>query len=133
MPRPPSITALALLVIGLALYNALGAFTAIQGYTVLRELPLSLPPAYLVGRGVVWALVFGALSGGLWWLNHWGRLGTPIALTLYLGLGWVERLVFAQSDYARSSAPFFLALHLIILAAVWYWLLRRPIRQAFTE
>jgi hypothetical protein len=133
MPRPASITFLVLLVLGLAAYNALGAYAAIQGYTVLRELPLSLPPAYLVGRGAVWALVFAVLSAGLWRLKHWGRLGTPSALSIYLALGWVERLVFAGSDYARSSALFFLALHGVCLAVVWAWLLRRPIRQSFTE
>lgn len=133
MPRPTSVTILALAVLCIAAYHALGAAAAIQGYTVLQQLPLALPPAYLLGRGVVWAAVFAALAGGLWWMKHWARLGTPIALTVYVAAGWVERLGFAQSDYAQVSAPCFAALQVLGLALVWGLLLRRPTRQSFTE
>lgn len=133
MPRPTSVTFLALAVLCLAAYHALGAAAAVQGYTVLQALPLALPPAYLLGRGVVWALAFAALAGGLWWMKQWARLGTPIACTVYVAAGWVERLVFAQSDYAQTSAPCFALLHGLALAAVWGLLLRRQTRQSFTE
>jgi hypothetical protein len=133
MPRPTSVTLLALLVLCIGVYHALGAAAAIQGYTVLQEMPLALPPAYLLGRGVVWALAFAALAVGLWRQRHWGRLGAPVALTLYVAAGWVERLVFAQSDYAQVSAPCFALLQGLALAAVWGLLLRRQTRQSFTE
>jgi hypothetical protein len=133
VPRPTSVTILALVVLCIAVYNALGAAAAIQGYTVLLELPLSVPPAYLVARGTFWAVVFALAAWGLWRLRHWGRLGAPLALTLYLALGWVERLALAQSDYARLSAPCFLALHLGALAAVWWLLLRPAARQVFSD
>ncbi len=133
MPRPTSVTLLALSVLCIAAYHALGVAAAIQGYTVLQALPLALPPAYLLGRAVVWALVFAALAAGLWWIKHWARLGTPIALSVYVAAGWVERLVFAQSDYAQVSAPCCALWQLLALAAVWGLLLRRRTRQSFTE
>jgi len=133
MPRPTSVTILALAVLCIAAYHALGAVAAIQGYTVLQQLPLALPPAYLLGRGVVWALAFAALAAGLWWTKHWARLGTPTALSVYVAAGWVERLIFAQSDYAQVSAPCFALLQAMALAVVWGLLLRRRTRQSFTE
>jgi hypothetical protein len=117
----------------MAAYHALGAAAAFQGYTVLQALPLALPPAYLLARAVVWALVFAALAAGLWRTKHWARLGTPIALSVYVAVGWVERLIFAQSDYAQVSAPCTALLQVLALAAVWGLLLRRRTRHSFTE
>jgi len=133
VPRPTSVTIVALAVLCIAVYNALGLAAAIQGYTVLQDLPLGLPPAYLAARSLVWAALFAVLAAGLWWTRHWARLGTPIALTVYLAVGWVERLAFAQSDYYRVSAPCFALLHALALALVWGLLLRRSTRQSFTE
>jgi hypothetical protein len=133
MPRPLSVTLLALAVLCIAVYNAAGAMAAIQGYTVLDTLPLRLPPAYFVARNALWMAVFAALALGLWRLWRWARRATPVAFGLYLALGWVERLVFAQSDYARASVPCFLLLEGVALALVWLVLGRRQTRQAFSD
>ena len=116
----------------LSAYNLLGAISSWQRYTVLRALPLSLPPAYLIAAGAVWALAFGALAVGLWRLRRWAQWGTLAALGAYLGLGWVERLVFARSDYAAVSAPFFLAVQAGGLALAAFILYRRRARQCFS-
>jgi hypothetical protein len=116
----------------LAAYNLLGAVASAQRYTVLNELPLSLPAAYLIAAAGVWAVAFGALAMGLWRLREWARRGTLAAAGLYVALGWVERLVLARSDYARESAPFFLALHALGLLLVAVILLRPEVRQRFS-
>lgn len=116
----------------LAAYNLLGAVAGWRRYTVLAALPLSLPPAYLIVASAVWGVVFGLLALGLWRLRQWARWGTLVALPLYLAQGWVERLVFARSDYAAESAPFFAALHAAALLLVAFILLRRKAGQSFS-
>ena len=116
----------------LSAYNLLGAVSSWQRYTVLAALPLSLPPAYLIVTGAVWTVVLGALAVGLWRLRQWARWGTLAALPLYVAQGWVQRLVFARSDFAAESAPFYAGLHAagLLLAAI--ILLRRRARQSFS-
>ena len=132
MPRPTSVTILALAVLCLSLFNLLGAVSGLQRYAFLSQLPLSLPPAYRLGSRAVWSVIFGVLAAGLWRLRRWGRLGTLAAFTLYAAQGWFDRLMFAQSDYAQITRPFSLLLTLISLAVVWGILLRRKVRQSFS-
>ena len=120
------------MVLILGAYNLLGAVSSAQRYTVLNTLPLSLPPAYLIAAGAVWAVVFGALTVGLWRLRDWARRGTLAAAALYVAVNWVERLAFARSDFARESVPFFVGLHAAWLVLVAWILLRRRARQSFT-
>jgi hypothetical protein len=133
MPRPRSVTLLAVVVLCLTGINSLGVVSAVQGYTVLSTLPLSVSPAYLVLSSAVWAVGFGVLAGGLWFRKTWARLGTPLALTLYVAQAWIERLVFGRSDFVRATVPYSLVLHLAGLALVWGLLLRRKVRQAFSD
>src|SRR5690348_10866051 len=116
MRRPVLITLAALAFCVLAGYNLIGAVNAVQRYTVLRDLPLSVSPAYLLVSSAVWAVAFALFGGGLWRLREWARRGALPLLALYLAQGWFNRLVLAQSDYARTSAPYHLGLHLLILA-----------------
>jgi hypothetical protein len=133
MRRPRSVTLVALALAGLAAVNLLGVVTGVQRYTVLRDLPLSVPPTYLVLSSAVWAVVFGPLALGLWRCKHWARLGAPLALALYLAVVWVERLVLGRSDFVRATVPYYLTLHLLSLVVVSVTLLRRKARQAFTD
>ena len=132
MPRPRSVTLIALAVLGLAAYNLLGALSAIQRYTVLSALPLSLPAAYLIASSAVWTVALGTLAVGLWRQKEWARRGTLLALALYVALGWVERLLLARSDYAAVSAPFVLVFQTAWLLLAWLALLRRSARQSFS-
>lgn len=132
MPRPHTVTLLALLVSCLAAINLLGVISSVRRYTVLSRLPLSLPAGALVASAAVWAVAFGLLAVGLWRLKQWARRGTLVAFTVYLAQIWVERLVFGQSDYLRVTTPFYAMLHVLTLAVVWGILLRRPVRRAFS-
>ena len=132
MARPRRVTLLALAYIALALFNLLGAVSGVQRYTVLRDLPLAVPPAYLIVSSAAWAMIFAVFGNGLWRLREWARRAAPLALALYLAQGWFDQLVLARSDYARLSFPFHLALHLAVLALVSGVLWWKGTRRAFS-
>jgi hypothetical protein len=132
LPRPRSVTLLALALAWLAAFNALGALSGIRRYTFLDSLPLSLPPAYLILINLAWAAAFAVLAAGLWRLRTWARRGVLLAVPLYLAQGWLERLLFGRSDYARVTNPYFLLLHVASVAIVWAILLRRATSQRFS-
>lgn len=132
MPRPRSVSLVALALAGLAGYNLLGTLAALQRYTVLSDLPLNLLPTYLAGSSAAWALVLGTLAVGLWRLKTWARRGTLAAATVYVAVGWGERWLLARSEYAEVSAPFFVAFQAAWLVVVWLVLLRRRARQSFS-
>ena len=131
MPRPTSVTLLALAVFCLSAFRLLGVASGIQRYASLSRLPFSLPPAYLIVSHTVWAAAFAILAVGLWRLREWGRVGTLLASMLYLAQGWIERLLLSRSDYARETIPYALGLNVIGLALVWGILLRRKVKRSF--
>jgi len=133
MPRPRSVTLLALLVLSLASFNLLSLTSGLRRYTVLRNLPLSLPPAVPIASAAIWMVVFALLAAGLWRLQHWARWGTLAAITLYLAQVWIELLVFGQSDYIRTSARFYVVLDGAILLYVWGTLLRPKVQRSFSD
>lgn len=133
MPRPRTVTLLALFVFCIAAFNLLGLVSGVRRYTVLSRLPLSLPPAVPIASSAFWAAAFGLLAAGLWRLKPWARWGTLAAVTLYLTQIWIERLVFGQSDYIRMTIWFYAGLHAVILLLVWGSLWRRKVRQAFSK
>jgi hypothetical protein len=132
MPRPRSVTFVALVVFTLAVFNLVSAISVVQAYTVLVGLDLALPPWLLAAASVVWTIIFAALAVGLWRLKQWARLGTMAAVTLYLAQIWAERLLFGRSDYARVSTPFYAVMHLLFLALVCGILWRGKVRRAFS-
>jgi len=133
MPRPRSVTLLALLVLSLASFNLLSLTSGLRRYTVLRNLPLSLPPAVPIASAAVWMVVFALLTAGLWRLQRWARWGTLAAVTLYLAQVWIELLVFGQSDYIRTSVWFYVVLDCAILLYVWGTLLRPKVQRSFSD
>jgi hypothetical protein len=132
MPRPRSVTLLALLVFSIAAFNVLGLVSGVRRYTLLIRLPLSLPPAVPIVGSAFWSAAFGLLAFGLWRLKPWARPGTLAAVALYLAQFWVERLLLGQSDYIRTTIWFYVGLHTVILILVWGNLLRPKVRQAFS-
>ncbi len=110
-----SVTLLALVVLSFAGFNALGAAQGWMQLRYLRQLPLSLPPEYLIGRDALWALVLAGVSVGLWRRWRWGRVSALIAFPLYFAHGWVERLAFGRSDFSRTP---------LVWAALWtaFWI-----------
>jgi len=133
MPRPRSVTLLALIVLFIGALNVLGLASGVRQYTVLVSLPLSLPPAVPIVSDAVWAVVYGLLGWGLWRLRHWALWGTLAGVTLYLAQAWLEQVLFGRSDYLRTSAWFYVGWDAVLLVFVWGSLLRPGIRQSFSE
>ncbi|HLE29496.1 MAG TPA: hypothetical protein VI793_15325 [Anaerolineales bacterium] len=132
MPRPLSVTFLALAVLCLAVFNLFGAVSGVQRYAFLRTLPLAVSPAYLIASRAAWGIVFSVVALGLWRLKQWGRLGALAAFSLYAAQAWFDRLVLSRSDFARTTAPYALGVSLVGLALVWGILFRRKVKQCFS-
>ena len=103
------------------------------GSLQLPDLPYAAPRGYLTARSGLWALwALAAAVGAL--------LGRPWTRTLLLGGGvglaiwyWADRILLAQSDFARLGLPVRAALTIALLAAG-LWILSRPdVRRFFEE
>lgn len=119
MPRPNSITGLALALLALAAFNALGALTAYRELTFLRGLPLAVSPGYLLLSRAGWAVAWAALAVGVWRLARWARVGAGVALTLYVAQIWLDQWLFIRTDFAWITWPYLGAVSLLALGAGW--------------
>jgi len=97
----------------------------------IPDLPIQVPPWYLSLTGFIWGLVGLVLSFALFrtfpWALHllrWGSL-------CFVGWYWIDRLLFARSDYSRVTWPASIILTIIYLAGL-YWFQRNPdVQMAF--
>jgi hypothetical protein len=133
MSRPVSVTLLAFGVFCLAVFNLLGVINGILRYKFVSDLPIKVSPIYLIASDAFWGLLFVGLSFGLWRLRHWGRRGVLVALSLYVAQSWFNRWLLSQADYMQVTAPFAILLNTVILGLVWAVLLRRSVRDNFSD
>lgn len=133
MSRPVSVTLLACGVFCLAVFNLLGVINGILRYPFVSQLPVKVSPIYLIASDAFWGLIFGSVSFGLWRLKHWGRLGVLVALSLYVAQNWFNRWVLSRADYMQVTGPFTIFLNGVILGVVWAVLLRRSVRDVFSD
>ncbi len=122
--RSRSLGCFTLILLGLAAYNALGALNAGARYVFLRQLPLDVPVAYLIASRAFWAVVWGGLTWGLWRRRRWARWGVLVCAITYLGHGWLNRLVWGNTDYALLTVPWSLGVGLLAVALT-AWLVGR--------
>lgn len=119
MRRPRSVTLLALVVFILGLAQGVRAATFFQQRAVLAGLGLSIPLPYAVGAAAVWCAALLAAAAGLWNLGRWAGWLTLAAVTGSQAQGWIDRWLFARSDYARLTVGFNAVLTALILALTW--------------
>jgi len=124
LSRWPSLTLLALVLLVLAVYNALGVVSGVTGYAFLQRLPLDVPAVYLIAGHAVWTILWGWLAWGLWQMRRWARWGVLVAAAAYLAHGWLNRLVWGYSDYAVTTAPWSLGAG-VLAVALTAWLVGR--------
>lgn len=122
--RSRSLGCLTLLLLGLAVYNALGALNGGVRYAFLEQLPLNVPVAYLIAGHAFWAVIWSGLAWGLWRRRQWARWGVLIGVIVYLGHGWLNRLVWGNSDYAVRTEPWSLVVG-VLAVALTAWLVGR--------
>lgn len=128
-PRPALVTWLSLGVLTLAIIT-LGGFVA--GLS-LPELPFTVPSGYLLIRNGIWggwalAAAIGAFFG-MGWAPNWIRWGSVITLAWF----WADRLFLAGIESARSGLPLLAATSGLVVAAAWFILSRRSVRNFFGE
>jgi len=122
------LSALALI---LSVANVGRAIMAVRYSVRLPDLPTTISLDYLAAMGGFWGVAFLACSVGLSLFREWARRATLAAIALYQLNGWLNRLLFAASDYADQTVPRDIVLTVIFLLLFWIPLNLSPIRQAF--
>ncbi|MBI3763187.1 MAG: hypothetical protein HY260_15175 [Chloroflexi bacterium] len=131
MPRPRTVTWLALAVFLLSASNLLRAAHVFLNEAYLAQLRLSVSPTYLGLSGLIWAIVLGAASAGLWRMRRWARWLTLGAVSLYHLQAWLTRILFEVSADARQVWPWQAAVSLLRVGMTWGILWWPGIRSAF--
>lgn len=103
--------------IGMA--NLVKMVAALRYSILLPDLPMTVSWAYLAATGGFWGAVFAICTLGLVRFRSWGREATLAAVTLYEAHVWLDRLLFAASDYASLTVPRDLVLTLLLLLIIW--------------
>ncbi len=129
--RPLTVTSLSLLVFILGLEQCTRAAVLFIRQSFLEKLNLSLPLPYAIFSAAAWGVLLFAAGIGLWRMKGWGRWLTLAAVTGSQAQAWVDRALFAQSDYAQLSTGFALGLTLFVLAAAWGVLWWPSVRKRF--
>lgn len=132
-PAQKWVILLGALALGLGLANLGKAVIALQYAARLPALPMTLSLSYLAGMGLLWGITFIVCSVGLSRFREWGRRLTLAAVSLYQAHAWVNRLLFATSDYARRTQLRDLAFSAVLLAAFWGSLIAPPVREIFDD
>ena len=128
--RPAGVTWLAVGVFLLAAENALRLGTGLSRSGLLRELELSVPPAYLLLSAGIWALAGLTLAAGLWRGAAWAGRWVMPAAAAYSVQFWLDRLALAASSLANLNWPFAAGVNALALAGIW-WVLSRPVASRF--
>jgi hypothetical protein len=92
---------------------------------LLRQLPLDVPAPYILASRIGWAAGWLGLAWGVWQRQRWARWGALVGAVAYLGHGWLNRLVWANSDYALQTAPWSAVAGLLAVGVV-AWVVIRP-------
>ena len=137
LPRPRSVTWLALAVLTIACLNLLRWVLALRDWNFLGAWP-GVSPLYQLSTGLIWSLVGCSVWAGLWWGKRWApgwlrRLAGVYSLYL-----WLERLFLydrpADNALFQPLLPgnwgFLLGFNLISLLLV-FWLLARSKSKIF--
>jgi hypothetical protein len=97
------------------------------------DLPLSVPPSYLVISGAVWGVAWVAVAVALFTGRRWAPRATLAVGAAFLLWSWADRLLFVRSEYALRTLPFGLAVSLLASALVIVALRRPAARRYFGE
>jgi hypothetical protein len=94
------------------------------------DLPLSVPPSYLVLTGAVWGVAWVVIAAALFTGRRWAPRATLAVGAAFLLWYWADRLLLVRSEYALRTMPFGLAVTLLASVLA----LRRPAaRRHFGE
>lgn len=128
--RPRLVTLFAILFVGASLFQALGVYAALTGWSLINSLPLTVSPAYLPFRNGLLTVIFAAVGIGLWRLRRWGLRLALIALPVVAAWAPIERILLGRSEFASTSLPWTIAFSAawLALTLLVVWRARRSFR-----
>lgn len=128
LPRPFSVTLLAIAVLTIAGFNLLRFVQAILQRDFLSEFPsVSLP--YLILSGLVWAVSGLVSAWGLWRRKNWASRFTMIFILVYSLAYWLERIWLSRYN-SWMNVPFAIVANSLLLLST-AWVLTRPKARRF--
>jgi hypothetical protein len=133
VPRPFSVTLLAVTVLIFTSLGWLRMIEAIRLWSLLTDLPLSVSPLYLASSGAFWGLVGLPLVWSLYWGHRWVSRPVQFAAPAYALYYWFDRLFLAQDIAIAVRWPFAVGLTFILLAFTFWTLSRRRARAFFNK
>jgi len=122
---------LSALTLMLGLANLARAILAAQTSMYLPDLPTTVSLRYLAVMGGLWAGAFAISTVGLALFRKWGRRCTLAIVTLYQIHAWVNRILFATSEYVRQTLARDVVLTLIFLLIFWIPLNLDRVKETF--
>jgi hypothetical protein len=127
MKRPVSVTLTLWLVLILAIWNAVRAWTSIAWREVLLEYAVRQPPIAGILAGGLWFIMGLVLAWGIWRKKAWSGKWLPAAAAGYIFWYWFERFLWQNP---RPNAPFAAAIQLAAAILV-YSALKSLSREAY--
>ena len=131
--RPLFVTWLLVLVLIFTGGQWLRFAAALQDWTFLAELPLSVPPAYLAASGLLWGLLGLGLLYGLWRGQTWAPRALQVTVLAYSLYYWIDRLWLAVPGPAQANRPFALFATLGLLVWIFATLRRKDVHAFFGD
>ena len=113
MPRPYSVTLLAVGVLTLAMVGIVRAWQSILLWDFLTKLEIS--PGYLLASGLLFGLTGLPAVWGLWTGRPWTPRFTSVYVLAILVFFWIDRIFVVQSQISKINTPFALGISLFIL------------------
>jgi hypothetical protein len=117
MKRPISVTLSVWLVLILAFWNALRAWTSLAWKSVLIEFSVQISPMFSAAMGVFWFIIGLILAWSIWQKKTWSAkflLGTATGYSVWY---WIERLVWQNP---RPNIPFAVVVNLACLLVIYF-------------
>ncbi|MFN8434556.1 MAG: hypothetical protein U0V18_11065 [Anaerolineales bacterium] len=117
MKRPFSVTLGIWLVLILAFWNALRAWTALAWQDVLTEFSARMPATLIVFASLFWLMIGIVILLGIWQKKTWSKnllLGAAAGYTVWY---WSERLIWQNP---RPNIPFAVIINLACLIVIYF-------------
>ncbi len=117
MKRPFSVTLSMWLVLILASWNALRAWTSLAWQDVLIEFSTQMPPTLTAFASLFWLMIGIVVWFGLWQKKTWSKNLLLGAATGYTVWYWSERLIWQNP---RPNIPFAVFVNLVCLIVIYF-------------
>jgi hypothetical protein len=117
MNRPAIVTLTGWLVLMLASWNALRAWTSLAWSQVLIEFSVRLSPTVSAAVAIFWAIAGLLLAWGIWQNKAWSAKLLPILAAGYTAWYWIERLIWQAP---RPNVPFAVMMNLAWLTIIFF-------------